>query len=441
MGFDTLKRLMEERDNLLRILDNLQEGIIAHDQNRRIVFFNKSAEKITGFKREEVLNKDCHDVFGRPFCGDQCSFLVKDPSFTTEINYSVTAITKHGDLKKLEMVVNPIFDKEGKFFGVLACFKDVTDLLTLEFQFRKISSFNGIIGNSPQMLQIYQKIKALAQVDYPVHIYGETGSGKELVAHAIHHESKRAKEPFVPVNCSALPENLLESELFGYEKGAFTGAYKARKGRFELAHKGTLFLDEIGDMPFHLQAKLLRAIETGYIEKLGGESPVKIDVRIISATHKDLAKEVKEGRFRSDLYYRLNVVPIHIPPLRERAEDIPLLVEHFLKEAQKEGMRAKATTKQALKLLMEYQWPGNVRELQSAIRYALIHSQDGLIKEQDLPHVIREKTIGSHEGTKATKITPEDVKEALLRTKGSKTRAAQLLGIGRATLYRYLKKN
>jgi len=440
MGLDMLKRLMEEKDNLERILDNLNEGIIAHDHQRRIVFFNRSAERITGFKREEVLNKDCHDVFGRPFCGDQCSFLVKDPKLTSEIHYPLTAITKDGDLRKLEMVVNPIFDKDGSFFGVLACFKDLTDLLALEFELKKVSSFNGIIGSSPQMLQIYKKIKALAQVDYPVHIFGETGSGKELVAHAIHQESKRAKGPFVPVNCSALPENLLESELFGYERGAFTGAYKARKGRFELAHKGTLFLDEIGDMPLHLQAKLLRAIESGYIEKLGGESPVRVDVRILSGTHKDLGKEVKEGRFRSDLYYRLNVVPIHIPPLRERSQDIPLLAEHFLKEAQREGIKAKGISKHAMRLLMEYSWPGNVRELQSAIRYALVHCQDGLIKEDDLPQVIREKAFQSHEENTGNRISPKDVEQALLQAKGSKTKAAQILGIGRATLYRYLKR-
>jgi transcriptional regulator with PAS, ATPase and Fis domain len=292
------------------------------------------------------------------------------------------------------------------------------------------------------MQELFGTIRELSHVNVPVLVQGQSGTGKELVAAAIHNEGPRAKKPFVPVNCSALPEGLLESELFGHVKGAFTGALRDKKGRFELAHGGTLFLDEIADLPKVVQVKLLRVLQEGTFERVGSEKTISVDVRLISAANRDLKLEVEKGNFRDDLFYRINVVPIFLPPLRDRKDDIPLLVENFLEKSAREGHVSEGVSKDALSAMVDYAWPGNVRELQSAIRFALVKSKGRRIKPDHLPPELRENFIPnlSHGPSRgpSRKLSPENVRAALAQTGGNKAKAAKLLGVGRATLYRFM---
>ncbi len=431
-----LENLLADKKNLERILDSLMEGIIAHDKERRILFFNRAAEKITGYDRAEILGRDCHDAFGSPFCGGRCSFCGEPPNSWTNIDYPVNIATKDGDSRRIEMSVAGMTDESGCFTGVLAAFRDVTDLIGLQIRLGQITSFAGIIGQDHKMLQVFEQIRELATNDYPVYLTGETGTGKELVAAAIHNESRRGGGPFVPINCGALPEGVLESELFGHVKGAFSGAIRDKKGRFELADGGTIFLDEVVDLTKSMQAKLLRVLQEGTFERVGGEKTASADVRVISAANRDLKREVEKKNFRDDLYYRLNVVPIELPPLRQRKNDIPLLAEEFLKQAGEQGQKTAGLSKKALSIMMDYLWPGNVRELQNALHYALVKCKGRLIRPEDLPLELK---AGRSRRGPTRKLNPEMVKAALDLTGGNKAKAARHLGVGRATLYRFLE--
>ena len=432
-----VEKILADKRNLEDILDNLHDGIIAHDRERRILFFNRAAENITGYRREDVLGKDCHEAFGVPFCGGRCSFQEDSPGFLDHLSYPLNVLTKEGQTRRIEMNLSGMNDNRDGFVGVIASFRDVTDLIGLKIEVGDLKGFAGIIGRHPKMLQVYKQIRDMAANDYPVHISGKTGTGKELVATAIHNESRRGGRPFVPINCGALPEGVLESELFGHVKGAFTGAVRDKKGRFELANGGTLFLDEISDLPRVVQANLLRVLQEGTFERVGGEESVSVDVRIISATNRDLKKEVGKKNFREDLYYRINVVPIHLPALRERKNDIPLLVEYFLDEGIKEGQETTGLSREALALMMDYTWPGNIRELQSAIRFALVQSRGRIIKPENLPMELKNWKNSRPSRGPSKKLDPESVRTALAKSGGNKARAARLLGVGRATLYRF----
>jgi PAS domain S-box-containing protein len=433
-----LEDLLADKKNLERILDSLMEGIIAHDKERRILFFNRAAEKITGYHREEVLGRDCHDAFGSPFCGGRCSFCGEPPNSWTNVDYPLNLVTKEGSSRRIEMSVAGMTDETGCFTGVLAAFRDVTDLVGLQIRLGQITSFAGIIGQDHKMLQIFEQIRELATNDYPVYLTGETGTGKELVAAAIHNESRRGGGPFVPINCGALPEGVLESELFGHVKGAFSGAIRDKKGRFELADGGTIFLDEIVDLTKSMQVKLLRVLQEGTFERVGGEGTVSVNVRVISAANRDLKREVERKNFREDLYYRLNVVPVELPPLRERKNDIPLLAEEFLRQASEQGQKTAGLSKKALSIMMDYLWPGNVRELQNALHYALVKCRGRMIRPEDLPMELKSGRSSRRGPTR--KLNQEMVRAALDRTGGNKAKAARHLGVGRATLYRFLEE-
>jgi PAS domain S-box-containing protein len=433
-----LEEIVSEKENLERILETLSEGIIAHDRNRRIIFFNRSAEEITGYQRQEVIGKDCHEVFGGPFCGGRCSFLEGSPDSLDRLSYPLNILNKKGEARRIEMQVTSMKDGGDSFLGVVAAFRDVTDLIGLKIQAGDLKGFAGIIGRHPKMLDVYRQIRDLATSDYPVHISGETGTGKELVASAIHNESRRGGRPFVPINCGALPEGVLESELFGHVKGAFTGAVRDKRGRFELAHSGTVFLDEVADLPKPVQARLLRVLQEGTFERVGAEQTVSVDIRIISATNRDLKQEVRMKSFREDLYYRISVVPIYLPPLRERKEDIPLLAEHFLRKAAEEGQEVLGVSAQTLEIMKDYPWPGNVRELQSAIHYALVHCRSEIIKPEHLPLELRNWKGSAFNRRTSTKLTEDTVRHALTQAGGNKAKASRILGVGRATLYRFI---
>jgi transcriptional regulator with PAS, ATPase and Fis domain len=300
-------------------------------------------------------------------------------------------------------------------------------------------NFSKIIGRDRKMIDVFRQIINVAEYDYPVNIFGETGTGKELVAEAIHKASSRRDGPFVPINCGAMPEGLVESELFGHVKGSFSGAIRDKKGRFELADGGTIFLDEVAELSNHMQAKLLRFLQDGKFEKVGGEKTVRINVRVISATNKDLKEEMKANRFRDDLYYRINVVPISIPPLRERKSDIPFLVNHFLKQAARQYNRnSVVTSDRAMMLLTEYKWPGNVRELQNAIQFAFVKSKGDEITPDNLPMEINDNRLSQTTRRPSRKLDRLQVESAIKKTGGNKAKAARLLNVGRATLYRFI---
>ena len=435
----SLENLVCHQDNLENILDNLKEGIIAHDMHRRIFFFNTEAEHITGYSRQEVLGRDCHEVFGNPFCGERCVFCDDNPEPAAKSEYTLNLTTKTGEHRRVEMTVTSMKNVDGRFTGVLASFKDITALFSLQMKAGELTNFGNIIGQDSKMLDIFKQIRDVAGYDYPVHISGETGTGKELVSNAVHNESGRAGAPFVPINCGALPEGLIESELFGHIKGAFSGAIRDKKGRFELADGGTIFLDEVAELSNNMQVKLLRFLQEGKFERVGGEQTTSVNVRVISATNKELKKAVKQGTFRDDLYYRLNVIPIRLPPLRDRKIDIPLLVEHFLQEASERYNREplKISSK-AMALMLDYRWPGNVRELQNAIQFAIVKCSAKTISAADLPLELREiENVCIRRGP-SRKLTLEGVRSTLQKTGGNKAKAAKLLGVGRATLYRFL---
>lgn len=431
--------------NTDKVIDNIPLGILAHDKNRKIFFFSRGAEKLTGMSAGDVIGRDCHDVFVPRLCGDNCSFCDHDviPLFEKKC-YSTVIPEVRGERKELDVTVVPILDAKSRFQGVVASLADNTPLVSIMREYEGEDAFCGIIGRTNEMRSVFQQIRDLGVYDVPVNISGETGTGKELVARAIHKESTRRDGPFVPINCGALPEGLVESELFGHVKGSFSGAVRDKKGRFELADGGTLFLDEVAELPQSAQVKLLRFLQEGTLEKVGSETPISVNVRIISATNKDLKKEVEKGIFRSDLYYRLNVVPISLPPLRERKSDIPLLVNHFIKRmSAKSGINGITVSNEAMDHLVAYDWPGNVRELQNVLQFLVIKAAAGkTVKVAHLPPEIRGRdvTVAKPRGRRS-KLVRETVENALARAGWNKAKAARILGVGRATLYRFLEKH
>lgn len=444
-----IKAILKQKYYFGNIIDNLQEGVIAHDMNRRIFLFNRGAEVITGASKHQILGRDCHDIFKPHVCSDKCIF--SNPQMVTEVKRSAfpavfTGIP--GNRKELDITRYPLNDENGNAIGAFVVFSDTTRLHQLEMKLGEAESFSGIIGRDYKMQMIFQLIQDLAISDFPVVITGESGTGKELVAAAIHKESDRRDQLFVAVNCGALPEGTLESELFGHVKGAFTGAIKDKKGRFELADKGTLFLDEIGELSPRMQVKLLRVLQEGIIEPVGSESQKSIDVRILCATNRNLKEMVARGEFREDLYYRLAVVPIELPPLRERRNDIILLAHHFLaKTADKLKRSDMSFSEDTVSILMNYNWPGNIRQLQNVIQFAMIKCRSNSILPEHLPPEILSNTfiptvsISNGKAGRKPKLTADIVESALIKAGGNKAKAARLLRVGRATLYNFLNSH
>ena len=344
-------------------------------------------------------------------------------------------LSNHREMKAAILKKN---GENGNASGKVVSFRNIAESCNRKREVEQPACFLKIIGRNRKMIEVFQQITDVAEYDYPVHIYGETGTGKELVAEAIHKTSSCKNGPFVPINCGALPEGIIESELFGHVKGSFSGAVRDRKGRFELADGGTIFLDEVAELSKYMQVKLLRFLQDGKFEKVGGEKTVCVNVRVISATNKDLKKEMKNNRFRDDLFYRINVVPFHLPPLRERKSDIPLLVDHFFKQdARKYNRTSVRVSDNAMLLLTEYKWPGNVRELQNAVQFAFVKSNGVEITSDDLPMELNENRLfGAIRGS-SRKLNMARVELALEKTGGNKARAARLLNVGRATLYRF----
>lgn len=441
--WNSFSTLLAIKQNNEMMLDHLADGIIVHDIHRIITWFNRAAERMTGYARSEEVGRDCHEVFPGNFCGGKCAFCDELPKVDT-LTYPIKITTRDGRPKRLEMSVVALRNDRRAVQGVMACLHDITEVSHLRQKLKTVRQFHGIIGQEHNMQAIYELIGDLADSDCSVLIQGESGTGKELVANAIHQESRRAGKPFVPVNCGALPEGVLESELFGHVRGAFTGAVRDKKGRFELADGGTIFLDEVGELSPNMQVKLLRVLQEGVFEKVGGEKSVTVDVRVISATNKDLRKLVQKNQYREDLFYRLCVVPVNLPPLRERRNDIPLLIDYFIERFSQEMNRPiRSLSREALPVLMDYAWPGNIRELQNALQYAFIKCKDQVLQiEHFPPEIIRfiaEHPLPAY--PRQGKLNPVQVQKALAKAGGSKVKAARLLKVSRATLYRFLREH
>ena len=336
----------------------------------------------------------------------------------------------------------PLVDRDNQFLGAVLVVRDITRVTSLEQKLKERYQFQNIIGKSPQMQEIYDLLESLTETNTTVLITGETGTGKELVAEALHYNSPGAVKPFVKVNCSALAENLLESELFGHVKGAFTGAIKEKIGRFQLADGGTIFLDEIGDLSPTIQVKLLRVLQEKTFEKVGDPEPITVELRVIAATNRDLREKIQQGEFREDLYYRLKVVEIALPPLRERDEDIPLLVDHFCDHFSKKFQKQiTGVSETVLNLFMNYQWPGNVRELEHALEHAFVVCRGNRIAVEHVPQELRESAVS--QTTRQEAPLPDEaetIRQALQKTGWNKAKAARLLGIPRRTFYRKIEK-
>lgn len=453
-----LKAFKEYNRRFEHLVDLLEDGIIAHDDNRFIFLFNKEAERITGLSRNQVIGHDCHKIFPpEGLCSSKCRFKNSPSTATGKQEYQIFFKDPNGNRKQLKVSALPFQLKKGKPTGTLTVIRDVTEINSLHQKLEKKFLFHNMIGVSENVQKVFETIKLVATSEYPVIIFGESGTGKELTARAIHRESQRKDAPFVPINCGALPENILESELFGHVKGAFTGAIRDKKGRFELANHGTLFLDEVGELSPAFQVRLLRVLQEKQIVRVGGEKTVNVDVRIISASNKNLKIMIDDGTFREDLFYRLCVVPVNLPPLRERFEAIPFLVEYILKNIQKETKTNKiySISKEAMNFLQNYSWPGNIRELKNVLQYASIYCKNEEILKEHLPFEIITKQLSkiktateqnnqineTIKNKKKGKLDLSSVKNALIVTKGNKVKAAKLLKVGRATLYRFLDSN
>jgi PAS domain S-box-containing protein len=432
------------RTNLEAVFRSVNEGIISLDNEGNIVNANSRMADLSGIPANELKDKHLRDIRQRSPLFDSEPFKAilggqKPPSFQTICRIPDDA---RGD-KTLALNSAALMDRDGSSIGTVVTIRDETRVTALEKQLKERYRFHKLIGKSRKMQQIYQLIESLSRVDTTVLITGESGTGKELVAGAIHYNGTRAGHPFVCLNCSALSENLLESELFGHVKGAFTSAVGNRAGRFQKAQNGSIFLDEIGDVSPAIQLKLLRVLQEKKFERVGDATPMDSNVRVIAATNKDLKTLIQKGLFREDLFYRLKVVEMRIPPLRERSEDIPLLVDHFIDRFNTRfNRRIKEVTHEVLDLFMKYSWPGNVRELEHAIEHAFVLCSGLTISKEHLPLDIvqsQKKTEGCIQ--KAFPVSDDQIVRALEEARWNKTRAAQRLGICRQTLYRRMKKN
>jgi len=451
-----LAALTEERHSRRQLLDGLTDGVLIHDENQIFQVMNQAAEQLTGMSRDEVLGHRCHDIFGETgLCGGQCDFRDGAPGKFPRKSRDVVFTSIDGVDRRVRMVINHVATAGARPDQVVATLHDVTELDHLRERSRHAHSLHGMVAISGIMKETFETIRQVSASDYPTLILGESGTGKELTANAIHNESRRKGGPFVPINCGALPENILESELFGHVRGAFTGAIREKKGRFELADGGTLFLDEVGELSPAFQVRLLRVLQEKRFEKVGGEKSISVDVRIVSATNRDLRQMVADGEFREDLFYRLCVVPITLPPLRDRREDIPLIIEQVLEQIRDEsGKDIRSISSEAVQVLMGGRWQGNIRELINALQYASVRCQGTEIEASHLPPdvlsagVDRPLSLSTAVSPAAVsaprrrrKLTVEAVQEALAETGGNKVKAAQVLGVGRATLYRFLSNN
>ena len=426
-----------------RILDSISEGVFSVDEQWRITSLNRAAAELLGICRAEALGRPCHEVFKTDLCGDKCPLRYTRETGLPIRNHAGSFVDAEGHRTPVSISTNLLRDSRGVVVGGVESFRDLSIEETLRKEIRDKHTFHDIVFKSPKMRRLFEVLPTIARTDSTVLIEGETGTGKELLARAIRALSQRRNRPMVVVNCGALPDMLLESELFGYKAGAFTGAQSDKPGKISLAHRGTLFLDEVGEMSAALQVKLLRVLQDGVFEPLGSVDSIEADVRFIAATHHDLSEDVSRGSFREDLFYRLNVVPVRLPPLRERKEDIPLLVDHFLgRFSASFGRQISGISPEVLKLLAGHDYPGNIRELESTLEHACIMCTGGTVKPEHLPDSWHERKPASAGGLTAEISEHEArlIRDALERHGWHRSAAARELGIHKATLFKKIRK-
>ena len=468
----SLEICMAQKANMEAIFHSVADAILTLDPELRVLNLNRAGQEMLGLKEGDVVGKPVAEILRGQLWDPHGLIAETLRSGEPARGRENLLLRSDGNEVRAQLTTSRLYERDGRVGGAVVVLRDVTHLRELEVRLESRSRLLGIVGRGHVMQEIFGLIEEVAPTDSTVLIHGESGTGKELVADAIHRSSRRQAGPFVKVNCSALSEGLLESELFGHVKGAFTGALHDRKGRFELADQGTLLLDEVGDLPERIQVKLLRVLQEREIERVGDNRVRKVDVRILAATHRPLRELVEKGAFRQDLYYRLNVIPIHVPPLRERREDIPDLAAEFLRSLGKRmGKSIERITPEALRVLMDHRWPGNVRELRNAIEHAAVKCRGSVLLLEDLPRELIEESVGivrlargarergglregsrgraarrEMTGSVATSLERraererEEILEALERTAWKRGEAAKLLGVDRSTLWRRMRK-
>jgi PAS domain S-box-containing protein len=437
------------------ILDSIADGVFTVDSQWRITSFNRAAEKITGIKKEETLKRHCWEVFKASICERQCALRYTMESGKPVVNQSIFILNAQGDRMPVSISTAALKDQKGKIVGGVETFRDLSVVEALRKELAARHSFQDIISKNKEMLRLFHMVELISESDTTVLIEGESGTGKELFAKAIHSLSNRKAGPMVTLNCGSLPDTLLESELFGYKAGAFTDAKKDKPGRLAQAEGGTIFLDEIGDVSPLLQVRLLRILQDRIYEPLGSTRSEKADVRIVAASNKNIRKLVKKGLFREDLYYRINVVRLYLPPLRQRKEDIPLLTDHFIHKFNRLNNRdLQGLSPEGLAALMAYDYPGNIRELENIIEYATVVCKNGLIGMEHLPDHIRKHASRRipEAQLNANVLTPSDKKHSfneiekgyilslLSQNNWSRRATADQMGIHPTTLWRKMKR-
>ncbi len=439
--------LIDQRNKLDAIFNSNIEGTFTIDNDWNVTSFNDSAAKITGYKRTEAVGKKCWEIFNSSLCRNGCHMEQTMNKGTSTIGNELEIENKNGKGVPIRVNSAILRNNKNEKIGAVETFIDISEIKNLSSHLDEVFKYENIVGKNKEIKQIISVLESVAQTDSSVLITGESGTGKELAARAIHLNSPRRTGPFIAVNCSAFVESLIESELFGHEKGAFTGAIKTKIGRFELAQGGTLFLDEIGDLSTAVQTKLLRVLETHEFERVGGNKIIKMDTRIIVATNKNLIEEISAGRFREDLYYRINVINIHLPPLRERSDDLPLLVNHFIEQFNnKFGKNIKQFSSSAYDIIFEYNFPGNIRELENVIEHCFILCNGEIIQAEHLPKRLKsaqfnndnEKIIRSSNNILETE--RDIILSALQTNKWNRALTAKELKINPSTLWRKMKK-
>ncbi len=426
------------------ILDSIADGVFTVDLDWRITSFNAAAEQITGVRREEALGRRCCDVFRASICETECALKGTRRTGRPIVNKAVYIFTADGQRLPISISATVLKDAAGRVVGGVETFRDLSQVEELRKELEGRYTFADIVGRSAAMQRLFELLPQVAESASTVLIEGESGTGKELVARAIHGLSPRAKQRFMAINCGSLPDTLLESELFGYKAGAFTDARRDKPGRLAVADKGTLLLDEIGDVSPAMQTRLLRVLQERVFEPLGSVEPVSVDIRVVAATHRDLDELVRAGQFREDLYYRINVVRLSLPPLRERREDIPLLIDRFIARFNRvQSKDVIGVSEGTLAVLMAHDFPGNVRELENIIEHAFVLCRGGLIEPQHLPPALQ-AVSGLPAQLLKTGLTLRELEaihiaDALRRHAGNRAATARELGVNPSTLFRKLK--